>query len=218
MITRILFLILAATVAASGQTTPDPRATGNVWLDVFAGPAGAVVYPQYGWAMNTTAGKFAGYGFVEVAPHEKLFSNNLVNFTPAGAKWFTIHGELGGLPAHKRGFAQLGPRFNFVAAAPETKKVLAFAFAVYLPELTGIRTRNVLIAAESQKFSLTPHGKIKGSLEFFDRIFPDKNPDYAELWLVVHVKGRGWKHVFPVVHTIRDGGRYTVTAGVRIKP
>jgi len=93
-----LLLFLATTAAAQNNT---PRATGSVWLDVFGGPQGAVIYPQYSWNVNTRAGSIGGYGFLEVAPHELLFTNHLVIYTPP-KRWFSIHTETGGIPLRGR--------------------------------------------------------------------------------------------------------------------
>jgi hypothetical protein len=206
-----MILTLAMTFVASAQSG-DPKATGSVWLDAFGGPKGAVIYPQYTWSIPTSIGSFGGYGFLESAPHELLFSNNLIGFTPAVTPWFTVHSEVGGLPGKQLGFVQLGPRVNFHKAIPGVHKAMAFAWAAYCPELVGIRTKNVVVAGASQAFPVIGR-RLTAHIEAFDRIFA--NGSYGEMWLVM--QPRGLNRFEPVAHVIRDTGRYVVSAGLRIK-
>ncbi len=207
-----IVLALAATFAASAQTS-DHKATGSVWLETFAGPDGAVIYPQYAWTIPTAAGKFGGYGFVQSAPHERVFNNNLVNFTPKAAQWFTAHGEIGDVMFHRKGFVQLGPRANIQKMIPKLDKILPNLFIAYLPAFAGIRTNNVLVAGATLQFPVvSKHFGVH--LEAFNRTFADFS--YGEAWLIGHVNG--WKRIQPIVHVIRDSSRhpkYTVSAGLR---
>lgn len=209
---KILIFTLASTFVASGQV--DQKPTGNVWLDTFIGPNGAVIYPQYTWAIPTSVGTFGGYGFIETAPYEEVFQNNLVNFTPSAAKWFTAHGEIGDVTAHDKGFIQLGPRINFQKVVPKLDKVMPNLFVAYLPAMVGIRTNNVLVAGASRQFPIIGN-HLTAHVEFFNRTFATHS--YGEVWLIGHV--HSWKHLEPAVHVIRDSSRnpvYTVAAGVRI--
>ena len=207
----ILFALIA-TAAVSAQSG-DQKATGSVWLDVFGGTRGVVVYPQYAWSVPTSAGKFGGFGFVESAPGELFFTNHLVNFTPKAASWFTAHGEIGGIPAKGKAFVQLGPRINLHKAIPKLEKAMPRLFVAYLPELRGIRTRNLLISGATREFPIVGK-RVTASVEGYDRIFDGHS--YGEAWLLCHV--RSWKHITPAAFVIRDTGRYVVSFGLRIAP
>lgn len=213
LIITSFFLLVSVVVAANAQTG-DQKATGTVWLDLAAGNNGGVIYPQYAWAAPVSGGTFSGYGFLESAPYERLFMNNLVTFTPTDASWFTAHGEIGGLPGHAKGLVQLGPRVNLQKIIPKLNKAASYVFVAYLPALAGIRTNNVLVAGESRQFPIVGQ-RFTAHIEAFDRIFA--NFSYGEVWFVGHV--RSWKHIEPITHMIRDTSRspvYTVAFGVRI--
>ena len=212
MKTKRLFLLFAVALTANAQS-PE-KASGNAWLDLFGGPNGTVVYPQYAWKVPTSIGTMSGYGFLEVAPYEKLFQNNLVVFTPKPMAWFSVHAEIGDLPAHWKGFVQVGPRVNLHNAVPKLAKVLPSLWVAYLPELRGIRTTNLVAAGATRQFPIIGQ-KFTAHLEGFDRIFGTF--DYGEVWAVGHV--RGLKHLEPVAHVIRDSTRratYTVDFGFRL--
>ena len=207
--------VLALTIAfAANAQQSDQKATGNAWLDVFAGKNGAVIYPQYTWSAPTPFGNCGGYGFVESAPGELLFNNNLVNCTPSVTPWFTIHAEIGDVTAHQKGFVQLGPQVNLNKVIPGTSKAVTMLWASYLPAMAGIRTNNFVIAGASRQFPVVGQ-RFTAHVEAFDRIFGTWS--YGEIWTVGHV--RGWKHIDPVVHVIRDSSRqpvYTIAFGFRL--
>ena len=207
--------ILAGTLAfaASAQTT-EQKPSGNAWLDAFGGPSGVVIYPQYTWSVPTSFGSCGGYGFVESAPRELLFNNNLINCTPGKAPWFTVHSEVGDVPARTKGFVQLGPQVNLNKVIPGAPKAVTSFWASYLPALSGIRTKNLVVAGSSVQFPVIGE-RLTAHIEAFDRIFA--NWSYGEIWVVGHV--HGIKHVEPVAHIIRDTSRspvYTVAFGVRL--
>src|SRR3989344_6081284 len=114
LIFAVIIVCIAATVAVAQNVTP--AVSGSVWFDAFAGKNGVVLYPQYGWGVKTRVGDFDGYGFIESAPREPLFTNNLVVFTPAKFRMFSVQTETGGLPRGEKGapeakgFFQVGPR------------------------------------------------------------------------------------------------------------
>ena len=79
-------MITTAALTASASAQESPRAASlHVWSDEFGGKDGAVIYPQYGWSLKVPGGRATGYGFGEVAPYEKLFTNHLVILTPSVA-------------------------------------------------------------------------------------------------------------------------------------
>ena len=174
----LLIVLCPALSAAQGQNT-----TGTVFLDLFAGPEGAVIYPQYAWGLKTSAGDLGGYGFVEVAPHEPFFTNHLVVYT-SPMKQFSVHTETGGLPGDGLGFFQVGPRLNIHGTITPLKRPLHHFFVVALPHVAGIRPNNLLVAAATNRFKLT--SGLKVSAEGYRRIFGDNVPDYSEYWLLFH--------------------------------
>jgi len=154
--------------AASGQENIAPT-TAHVWLDTFGGSQGAVVYPQYGWSVATAAGNFSGFGFVEVAPREQLFTNHLVIYTPSSLKWLSVHTETRGVPRAGLSFFQVGPRVNFTEAIPKLNKPLNRLFFVALPSLAGIRTNNLLLAGATNRYAITE--SVQVSVEGYRRFF-----------------------------------------------
>ncbi len=210
----LLMLILAAALAAHAQQG-DPQATGNVWLDIGGGRAGALVYPQYKYSLPIEGGVIAGYGFCETAPYEEVFCNNLILVTGTDLPWLTTQMETGGLPAHAKGFFQVGPRVNLQELVPKLKRFTPNLFVAYMPKLAGIRTNNFLIAGATNQLPiigtlLTSH------VEAFNRTFSTFS--YGEAWLVFHVNT--WDRVEPLLHVIRDSSRdptYTVAIGLRLR-
>lgn len=179
-------------LASFAQTTDNgnaqnvaPPATFHVWSDFFGGNQGAVVYPQYAWSVNTSAGNFSGFGFVEVAPREPFFTNNLVVYTPPQVAWFSVHTETGGVPFKGLSFFQIGPRINVTEVVPKLKKPMHHLFVAALPRFEGIRPNNLLVAGATNRFKLT--NSIDWSIEGYRRFFPNHH-DYAEYWLLVHPK------------------------------
>ena len=210
----ILFVaaVLVATNTATAQTNGNPpQATGSVWLDLFAGPDGVVVYPQYGWGLKTRSGDFSGYGFVETAPHEPFFTNHLVIYTPKKIQQFSVHTETGGIPLDSLGFVQVGPRLNVHETISVLKKPLHHLFITVLPHLTGIRPDNLLIAGATNRFRVAG---IQMSAEGYRRFFGDDVPDYGEYWLLVHPEKT--KHLSFGVFLLHHGSRKSFSAGVRL--
>ena len=204
--------VLATTNTAVAQTNDNPPpATGSVWLDLFAGPDGIVIYPQYGWSLKTDVGDFSGYGFVEVAPKEPFFTNHLVIYTPKKMPQFSVHTETGGIPLKSLGFVQVGPRLNVHETVPVLKKPLSYLFVTALPHLVGIRPDNLLIAGATNRFKVAG---IKMSVEGYRRFFGDDAPDYSEYWLLIHPEGT--KHLSFGVFLLQDGSRMSFSAGVRL--
>ena len=200
---KTIVFFFAALVAASGQVT------GHVWLDTFGGSQGAVVYPQYAWGVTTPAGSFNGFGFLEVAPHEPLFTNHLVVFTPKTMPWFSVHTETGGLPDKGLGFHQIGPRVNIQEAIPNLKGPFDHLFVVALPRFIGVQPNSLLVSGGTNRFAVTK--SMQGSVEGFRRFFPHR-PDYSEYWFLVHPK----KNISFATFILQDGSRVSVGFGTRI--
>lgn len=213
----ILFISIVALIAFSNavmaQTNNNPsRATGSMWLDVFGGPQGAVVYPQYGWSLKAGLGNLNGYGFVEVAPHEPLFTNHLVIYTPTKLPQFSVHTETGGIPRKSLGFFQVAPRLNIHETIPALKRPLHHLFVAALPRFIGIRPNNLLISAGTNRFGIAPG--VQASIEGYRRFFGGSRPDYGEYWFMVHPKKMG--HLGFGVFLLQDGSRTSLSAGIRI--
>lgn len=215
---KYLFLSIIAFVTLSGvamaQTNNPPQATGSVWLDTFGGPQGAVIYPQYGWGLKTSAGNFSGYGFIEVAPHEPLFTNHLLIYTPTKIPQFSIQTETGGIPGKSLGFFQIGPRWNIHETIPILKRPMHYLFIAVLPRFIGIRPNNMLIAGGTNRFKVAHD--IQASIEGYHRFFGGDHPDYSEYWFMVHPKKTG--HVSFGAFLLQDGSRTSLNAGIRISP
>jgi len=209
----IVVAILAAlpSVAAAQTSSNPPQATGSVWLDLFAGPDGAVVYPQYGWGLDTNVGNFSGYGFVEIAPHEPFFTNHLVIYTPKKTPWFSVHTETGGIPLESLGFFQIAPRLNVHETIPALKKPMHHLFVAVLPHVVGIRPDNLLIAGATNRFTVSG---IQMSAEGYRRFFGDGQPDYGEYWLLVHPQKT--KHLSFGAFLLHHGSRASFSVGVRV--
>jgi hypothetical protein len=176
-----LIAFLFALVVAAGE---NPKATLHTWTDTFGLSQGVILYPQYAWSVKTSTVAVNGFGFVESAPHERLFTNNLVWFTPTQAKWFSVHTETGGFPAHNLGFYQIGARVNTTEMIPRLKKPLARLFVAALPRFIGIRPNNILVAGATNPV------KIKRAeiwTEAYYRFFPSGHP-YGEWWFLIKPK------------------------------
>src|SRR4029077_16278375 len=93
-----LTIAFALAMTSGLNAQEPPKATLHVWSDFFGGNQGVVLYPQYAWGIKTSFGNCNGYCFIEVAPHEPLFTNHLAVFTPKAVPWFSVHTETGGLP------------------------------------------------------------------------------------------------------------------------
>jgi hypothetical protein len=188
-----------------------PKASLHVWSDFFGGNQGAVLYPQYAWGVTTPIGNFSGFGFIEVAPHEPLFTNHLAVYTPPQASWFSIHTETGGLPDKGLSFFQIGPRLNATAMVPKLKKPLHHLFITALPRFEGVRPNNILLAGATNRFKIT--NGLQGSIEGYRRFFPHR-PDYAEYWFLVHPKAT--PHLSWSAFVLNDGSRVSVGFGARV--
>ena len=209
-------LCLTASAQISAIDALKPLVSGAVWLDIFGGPSGAVIYPQYAWKAKTFIGTFNGYGFVEVAPHEPFFTNHLVVYTLPVARWFSLQTETGGKPnaAPRVGFFQLGPRVNIHEVFPGLKKLLDHLFAAVLPRFVGIRANNLLLAGGTNKFRVARGLEV--SVEGYRRFFASGRPDYAEYWLLLHPAKT--KPVSFAAFVLQDGSRVSTAFGIRVTP
>lgn len=206
-----LVILFALAVQALGQ---NRWASSNVWLDVFGGRAGAVLYPQYSWGMRTPAGNFSGYGFVEVAPHEPFFTNHLVIYCPPKSP-LCVHTETGGAPNEQGSFHfQVGPRVNVHALVPPLGKRISHLFVAQLPSLGNARPPNTLIAGGTRQFKVA--SGVKASVDGYRRIFPGSRLDYGEYWFLAHPA-----RVKPMsfgVFLLHHGRDKHLAVGVRIAP
>jgi hypothetical protein len=206
----IMFLTILCAMPLVAQE--PPKATGQVFLDVFGGSEGVVVYPQYSWGLEIPTGSLGGYGFVEVAPHEPFFTNHLVVYTPSSAKQFSVHTETGGIPKDGLSFFQVGPRLNLHETIPALKTPLHHFFVAALPHVAGIRPHNLLVAAATNRFKLT--SSLEVSIEGYRRIFGDNVPDYGEYWFLLHPeKTRPFSFG---VFVLQHGSRTSLSVGIRI--
>jgi hypothetical protein len=136
MKSALLFALMSCGAwAQEGHAT----ASANVWLDTFGTSQGAVIYPQYSWTIHVPNMKVSGYGYVESAPGEALFTNNLVVFTAPKVPWFSVHTEVGGALNQSATFVQIGPRFNATDGIPRLRGVFEHLFAAVLPRFEGVR-------------------------------------------------------------------------------
>jgi hypothetical protein len=185
-------------------------------MDMFGGPRGPVVYPQYSWKIATAAGTCSGFGFAEVAPREPFFTNHLAACSLSKAPWFSVHAEIGGQPnaSPRLGFFQVGPRLNVHEVIPGLKKPLHHLIVAALPRFIGIRPNNLLLAGATNKFQVTRG--LDMSIEGFRRIFPGRRPDYAEYTLLAHP----WRssHISFAAFAIHDGSRIVPAFGLRVRP
>lgn len=209
-----MFFALVAMLAASGQES-TPRATGSVWLEAFANRQGVLVAPYYAWAIETPAGRASGLGFAESAPHEELFSNHLVAWSFAGAEWIAIHAEMGGNPAHQKGFVQVGARASLGKVIPAVAKAgsLSVAFLPGNATVVGTRPSNLLVMGATKEVHLT--SKISVSAEGFARFF-------AASWgghvvLPVSTNWRPLRHLTPAGCVTFGSSGTAFLAGVVIK-
>ena len=209
---KLLTIVLALAIAIAANAQEPPKtAYLHAWSDVFGSYDGAVLYPQYAWGVTTPIGNFNGYGFIEAAPHEPLFTNHLAVFTPKPAAWFSVHTETGGLPDKGLSFFQVGPRINVAEVAPKIRKPLQYLFVAALPRSEGIRPNNLLVAGATNHFKITDG--VEGSFEGYRRFFPHR-PDYAEYWFLVHPKAT--PHLSWSVFVLNDGRRFSVGGGARV--
>ena len=202
----LFLMIIFLPVPLMAQT----KASGSIWLDVFGGQRGIVAYPQYSWEMGTPIGNVGGYGFIEVAPHEPLFTNHLVVYTPV--KQFSVHTETGGLPRAGLSFFQVGPRLNVHETVPVLKKPLRRLLVAVLPHLSGIRPNNMLIAAATNRVKISEG--VEMSAEGYRRFFPGRRPDYGEYWFLFHP--RKTRPFSFGIFVLQHGGRTSFYAGIRI--
>jgi hypothetical protein len=211
--TALIFALVVLSGIAMAQTNNNPlQATGSVWMDLFGGPQGTVIYPQYVWSLKTSVGNLGGYGFVEVAPHELFFTNHLVVYTPTRIPQFSVHTETGGIPGKSLGFFQVAPRLNIHETIPILKRPLHHLFVAALPRFIGIRPNNLLIAGATNRFKIVPG--VLASVEGYRRFFGGGRPDYGEYWFMVHPKKTG--HLSFGAFLLQDGSRTSLNAGIRI--
>jgi hypothetical protein len=161
------------------------RTSLHIWTDQFGSSGGVVIYPQYSWSVKVPTGCIGGYGFVETAPHEELFTNNLAIYTPAHAPWYSVHTETGGNPNAGTSFFQLGPRVNVVNSIPWLKRPMDHLFFAALPRFKGVRPNNLLIAGATNSFAVTK--TLQGSVEGYNR-FLTQGAYYGEYWFLVRNK------------------------------
>jgi hypothetical protein len=183
-------LCMAVFIPSTAEAQEKPKAEFHVWVDAFAGTEGLVLYPQYGWKIETGAGKFNGYGFLERAPKEPLFTNHLFIFTPGKQRVLSVRTETGGRVAEfepvpdkivpAAGFFQIGPQLNFHEAVPAMKKSGISLVATWLPQLAGIRSENYLVAGG---FSIRRNQEWGIFVDGYRRFF--SGADYSEWWLLI---------------------------------
>ena len=208
-----LLLVLLAAVTASAQTT---GVSGSVWADLFIGPDGDVVYPQYSFKAKTGIGTLTGYGFLERAPHEPLFTNHVNTFTFPFLPILSVRTEVGGALTDVEGsgtghFFQAGLQANAHQIVPPLTRVMDYLVVTQLPGMTGIRPPNTLIAGATRHFPLKD---ISVFAEGYRRFLPGGRPDYGEYWLVVSPKRT--KPVSFGVFLLQDGARKNLAFGGRI--
>lgn len=208
-----IFTLLSFLTFIPYATAQNGNVDGKIWLDLFEGPAGSVLYPQYAWELKSRAGTLWGYGFLEAAPHEPGFTNNLVVYVPARLPQFSLWTETGGAPHVQDGFLfQVGPALNVQEVIPPLKRVVGGLFVAQLPSLGNARPPNTLIAGETKRFPFLAGSTI--SLKGFRRFFPGKRADYSEYWILVHPKRT--KHISVGVFLLHHGSRMTAYIGVRV--
>ena len=209
---KLFTVVFASVISVTALHAEEPsNVTFHVWTDLFGGSQGAVVYPQYAWDAKTPIGDFGGYGFVEVAPHEPLFTNHLVIYTPNQTPWFSIHTETGGIPNKGLNFFQIGPRLNVTKILPSLKKPMHHLFVTALPRFEGIRHNNVLVAGATNQMTIMRGLKL--SVEGYRRSFAH-GYGYGEYWILVHPKATPHLSLGTFIHD--DGGHVSVGFGTRI--
>ncbi|MES2213662.1 MAG: hypothetical protein V4473_02375 [Patescibacteria group bacterium] len=209
---RVIGSITLLFSASLGLFAQEARGQVHAWVDTFGGSQGAVLYPQYGWSLKTSVGSLNGFGFMEVAPHEPLFTNHLVVFTPGKQSVFSVQTETGAVPNLTLGFHQIGPRVNIHALVPKLKKPLHHLFVTALPRFIGIRPNNLLLAGASNRFTVAKN--VQASVEGYRRFFAGNRPDYAEYWFLVHPKATG-RFSF-AVFGLQDGDKHSIGFGTRL--
>ena len=209
-------MVLACAAGTANAQTNEPKAvSGSIWADLFVGPDGDVIYPQYVWNAATKVGIFTGYGFVERAPKEPLFTNHVNTFTLGFLPVFSVRSEIGGALAREKYFFQVGPQVNIHEVLPFAKKAMQYFVVSQLPGLVGeIRPPNTLIAGATRRFR--PIDGVEFFGEGYRRFFPGGRPDYSEYWLMIDP--RRMKHMDFGVFMLQDGKWKGFAAGVRIAP
>jgi hypothetical protein len=167
------------------EAQDSPRVALHLFGDQFMGIQGPVVYPQYAWNIGLPIASVGGYGYLEAAPHQPFFTNNLVVFTPNAATWFSVHTETGGMPNEGLKFFQIGPRINMTCAIPKVKRPMEHLFVAVLPRFEGVRPNNILLAGATNRFKIT--GFLLGSVEGYRRFYP-RGAYFGEYWALVHPK------------------------------
>lgn len=223
---RSLFLA-SAVVFLIGHPAAAQDVTVHLWFDLFTGPDGTVVYPQYQLKLETKNVVLTGYGFWERAPGEPDFTNHVNSFTWKGLSQVSLWTEVGGRtrewnvpepaggPIPAAAFFQIGPRVNLdrLFGLP-----VDHLFVAYLPHLVGIRPNNWLLAAGLRPI---PLGKVKLSVDGYRRFFRAEKagleaPDYAEYWFLVQPVFT--QHLGVGAFLLHDGKSKHLFLGVRLLP
>ena len=207
----LAMLIFLSTVAipASAQM----GVSGSVWVDLFLGPDGDVIYPQYAFAVDTRVGNATGYGFLERAPGEPLFTNHVNTFVPSLlASKLAVRTEIGGATAQSVYFFQVGPQVQLHEVVLPLKKVMGYLILSYLPNLAGRRPSNTIFAGGTRHFKITD--SVEVSFEGYRRFFSKGGADYSEYWVLVYPART--KHVSFGGFLLQDGGEKSLALGVRI--
>lgn len=171
------------------------------------------MYPQYSWKFVSPV-IVTGYGFVERAPGEPLFTNHVNTATVSAFPYVSVRTETGGAPVLGNYFFQVGPQVNLHEVVRPLKKELAYLIVAQLPKLAGGRPPNTLIAGGTREFKITDGLGI--SAEGYRRFFPGGRPDYGEYWVVLSVKKL--RHIHPALFVLQDGDRVSVAFGARLTP
>ena len=221
---------MIAVSTANAQTPDDDQggvtASANAWLDLFVGPDGDVVYPQYMFRVATENIVVTGYGFWERAPNEPDFTNhvNTVTYQPFSAlslraetggrtRDFEIRSPRGGaITIPPAAFFQVGPQVNLHRLGKF--KGLDYMVLSYLPHLAGIRPNNTILAGGTTRLPVMRG--IAVSVEGYRRFFPE-GADYAEYWFLVHPT-RTNGHMGFGVFFLQDGRAKSLGFGVRLEP
>ncbi len=212
MINKIM-AVLVLLVGIAAPTSAQIETTGKVFADLFVGPDGDVIYPQYTFEVKTGAGNITGYGFLERAPGEPLFTNHVNTFAPKGiTSVLRVRTETGGAPGNSFYFFQVGPQVQLHEAVPVLKKAMGYVVLGYLPSLAGPRPSNTILAGGTRTFR--PSGGLEISAEGFRRFFGNGGADYAEYWVLIHPTRL--RHVSFAGFLLQDGGTRSLAFGARI--
>lgn len=201
----VLVLLVLSQVSVFAQASPF--LSGNIWLDLFGGPEGVVIYPQYSFKLSGPV-VVTGFGFWERAPGEPDFSNHVNTFTWARIPGLSLRTEVGGRLRPYAGFMQVAPQLNLHRVLPMSG--IDYLVVSYLPAFVGIRTGHTLIAGGTQKLRLGSGVSI--SAEGYRRFFPGK-PDYTEVWGFISVERL--KYFTPAVFVLVDGRDKSFAVGGR---